>query len=139
MAEVQKNQMGQSEMQTRFVEFILMHMQNVFFLLGRIPTPDGKPGQVNLDLAKVLIDQLEMIEAKTQNNLSPDESKVLNNALANARLAFVETAQGIPTASPPETASSAGAEPKISSPPKDESNEDNSEDDNKKRFTKKYG
>ena len=136
MAEVQKNSMGQSEMQSRFVEFVLMQTQNILFLLGRIPSPDGRQPQINLEFARILVDQLEMIESKTQGNLSPEESEVLKKALANVRLVFVETAQGISPAS--ETMASP-SEPDISKPqPTQQKESEEDDEDNKKRFTKKY-
>ena len=137
MAEVQKTSMGQSEMQSRFVEFILMQTQNILFLLGKIPTPDGKPGKVNLEFARILVDQLEMIENKTQGNLSTEESEVLKNALANVRLAFVETTQGT-SGSPISTPTSTPSETEISSPSSSSSNENDEDEETKKRFTKKY-
>ena len=141
MAVEQKNAMGQSEMQSRFVEFILMHTQNILFLLGKLPTPDGRAPQVNLEFAKVLVDQLEMIETKTQGNLSPEESEVLKNALANVRLAFVETARGTSNPAPPPIApASTDSETKFSTPPaSSEDREKEDDEENKKRFTKKYG
>ena len=142
MAEIQKTSMGQSEMQSRFIEFVLMQTQNILFLLGKIPTPDGKPGKVNLEFARVLVDQLEMIENKTQGNLSTEEMEVLKNALANVRLAFVETAKGIPGSASPSafTPTATSSETEISPPsPSQSSEKDNDEDEeNKKRFTKKY-
>ena len=141
MAEMQKNSMGQSEMQSRFVEFILMHTQNILFLLGRMPNPEGKQPQINLEFARILVDQLEMIEVKTQNNLSPEESEVLKNALANVRLAFVETARGIaPSSSSPASvpSSSTVSEPKMSSPAPPKKEDKDEDEEHKKRFTKKY-
>ena len=94
--------------------------------------------------ARVLVDQLEMIENKTQGNLLTEEAEVLKNALANVRLAFVETAKGISSSTSPPPASTpapTSSETKISTPPPSQSSEkDNDEDEeNKKRFTKKYG
>jgi hypothetical protein len=140
MAEVQKSSVSSSEMQSRFIEFVLMHAQNILFLLGRIPTPDGRQPQVNLELARILIDQLEMIQAKTQGNLSPEEGEVLQNALANVRLAFVESAKGSPA--PPQPSSPPTeplSETKIEAPESFKKDDDNGDEENKKRFTKKYG
>lgn len=138
MAEVQKNSMGQSEMQSRFVEFVLMQTQNILFLLGRIPSPDGRQPQINLEFARILVDQLEMIESKTQGNLSSEESEVLKKALANVRLVFVETAQGVSTSSASETMASP-SEPEIAKPqPTQQKESEEDDEDNKKRFTKKY-
>jgi hypothetical protein len=42
-------------------------------------------------MAQMFIDQLEMLEAKTKNNLSKQEASLLRQSLTSVRLAFVET------------------------------------------------
>ena len=65
MAEVQTNtQMG--ELSQRFVEFVMMQAQNAALFLGQIPNPQTGKGEVNLELAKMFIDQLAMIQEKTR-------------------------------------------------------------------------
>lgn len=89
MAEVQTNTVS-GEMSLRFIEFVQMHSQNAAFCLGKIPNPQtGKPS-VNLGLARLLIDQLAAIAHKTKGNLSEDEEKVLQNALSNLQITYVE-------------------------------------------------
>lgn len=89
MAEVQ-NQTQSGEMARRFIEFLLMHSQNAAFFLGQMPNPQtGKP-EKNLEMARMFIDQLEMIQEKTRGNLSDEESGILANSLTNLRLAFVQ-------------------------------------------------
>ena len=95
MAEVQKNS-GSTEMAQRFVQFVMMQTQNIYYLLGRIPSPDGRAVPPNLEAAKLFIDQLEMVQEKTRGNLSTQESSVLDEALKNSRLAFVEASGGTP-------------------------------------------
>src|SRR3954470_14413999 len=93
MAEHQKStQVG--EMTQRFVEFVMMQAQNAALFLGQIPNPKTGEGEVNLDLAKMFIDQLAMIQEKTRGNLTTEESTVLRNTLSNLQMAFVEVSQG---------------------------------------------
>src|SRR5215210_5290538 len=93
MAEVQKDtQMG--ELSQRFVEFVMMHAQNAALFLGQIPNPQTGQGEVNIELARMFIDQLAMIQEKTRGNLSNEEAGVLRNTLANLQMAFVEVSQG---------------------------------------------
>src|SRR5277367_5156116 len=80
----------------------MMQAQNIFYVLGRIPSPDGRPIPPNLEAAKILIDQLEMIMEKTRGNLSAQESSILEDALKNVRLAFVETSGGTPASMMPK-------------------------------------
>ncbi len=57
--------------------------------LGQPVTPDAKQGQVDLGLAKHLIDTLGILEEKTQGNLTPDETRMLTEVLYQLRMAFV--------------------------------------------------
>lgn len=138
MAEVQNSQQS-GEMTRRFIEFVLMQAQQIALMLGQIPGPDGKPMEPNLPVARVFIDQLEMIREKTRGNLSSEESDVLNKVLADLQLAFVEAGKGTggaapsePAPAPPETAAPS-AEP---APPPAATAEDA---DGKKKFSKSYG
>ena len=146
MAEVQKD-IQTGELSQRFVEFVMMHAQNVALFLGQIPNPKTGEGEVNLDLARMFIDQLAMIQEKTRGNLTKEEQIVLRNALSNLQMAFVEVSQhapkagGQPSASepeerfaPPPSPSGEQAKPSepISTPPPSES-------ESKKKFTKSYG
>lgn len=102
MAEAQKSDPRQaSEMAQRFIQFVMVQAQNVLFVLGKIPTPEGVMMSPNLPAAKMLIDQLEMIQIKTQGNLSRQESMVLENALENIRMAFLEASGGTPVSMMP--------------------------------------
>src|ERR1700761_7383800 len=98
MAELDKQQspIGNAELAQRFVQFVMMQVQNIFYVLGRIPSPDGRPVPVNLEAGKLFIDQLEMVQAKTQGNLSKQEATILEDALKNVRLAFVEVSRDTP-------------------------------------------
>src|SRR3954451_3463587 len=104
MAEVQTtNQSG--ELTQQFVEFIMMQAQNAALFLGQIPNPKTGEGEVNLELAKMFIDQLAMIQEKTRGNLTTEEAMVLRNTLSNLQMAFVEIARMQPGgASTPEPA-----------------------------------
>ncbi|KKK79638.1 hypothetical protein LCGC14_2831470, partial [marine sediment metagenome] len=48
----------------------------------------------NLQLAKHHVDTLAVLETKTQGNLTDDEKKLLDNALYEVRMAYVQAAQG---------------------------------------------
>src|ERR1043165_1402763 len=92
MAEVQKTTQS-GELSQRFIEFVMMHAQNAALFLGQIPNPKTGQGEVNLDLAKMFIDQLAMIQEKTRGNLTNEEAAVLRNTLSNLQMAFVEIAR----------------------------------------------
>jgi Domain of unknown function (DUF1844) len=111
--------------------------------LGQIPNPKTGQGEVNLDVARMFIDQLAMIQEKTRGNLTGDEATVLRNTLSNLQLAFVEVSnaqkgQGAPAAAtaPPGDASFQQEQPAASSEP---SAAPGGEPESKKKFTKSYG
>src|SRR5438270_5987098 len=92
MAEVQTNtQTG--ELSQRFIEFVMMQAQNAALFLGQIPNPQTGQGEVNLELARMFIDQLSMLQEKTRGNLSQEEANVLRNAISNLQMVFVEVSQ----------------------------------------------
>src|SRR6185295_19489601 len=95
MAEVQRTTLS-GELTQRFIEFVVMHAQNAALFLGQIPNPKTGQGEVNLDLARIFIDQLAMIQEKTRGNLTTEEAKVLSNALSNLQMAYVEVAREQP-------------------------------------------
>jgi hypothetical protein len=146
MAEVQKS-VQSGELTQRFIEFVMMHAQNAALFLGQIPNPKTGQGEVNLDLARMFIDQLEMIQEKTRGNLTNEETMVLRNTLSNLHMAFVEasgTAQrpgtqetpAPPEAPPPQPAEQPGSAA-AGQPPPVASTE--SEPESRKKFTKSYG
>jgi hypothetical protein len=158
MAEVDRkgSSVGNAELAQRFVQFVMYQVQNIYYVLGRIPSPDGRPMQPNLEAAKMLIDQLEMIQAKTEGNLSAQETGIVDDALKSVRLAFVEVSGGTPASMMPKPSmqdfpldeeepladepapTPAPEKPKAATPsaaaaPKPD------EAENKKKFTKTYG
>src|ERR1700745_3308290 len=95
MAEVQKTKLS-GELTQRFIEFVVMHAQNAALFLGQIPNPKTGQGEVNLDLARMFIDQLAMIQEKTRGNLTSEESTVLRNTLSNLQMVYVEVTREAP-------------------------------------------
>jgi hypothetical protein len=146
MAEVQTNTQS-GELSQRFIEFVMMQAQNAALFLGQIPNPQTGQGEVNLELAKMFIDQLAMIQEKTRGNLTGEETAVLRNTLSNLQMAFVEVSQqsrggsvapppqaasGAETAEPPPSTSSSGEKAEAPEPSQAES-------ESRKKFTKSYG
>lgn len=60
------------------------------FQLGLLPGPGGERIPADLLNARRTIDLLEVLQQKTRGNLTPDESKLLDGALYELRLSFVE-------------------------------------------------
>jgi hypothetical protein len=148
MAEVQKTTLS-GELSQRFIEFVVMHAQNAALFLGQIPNPKTGEAEINLDLARMFIDQLAMIQEKTRGNLSSEEAKVLSNALSNLQMAYVEASgaappQGArpPTAQQPEQSARPEAVEQAATPKPEPSAPVTSiepEAESRKKFTKSYG
>ena len=74
-----------------FVQFVTGQAQMIMMLLGRYPNPQtGVLESPNPEAAKVFIDHLEMIQAKTKGNLSAEESRLLGQMLSATQLTFAE-------------------------------------------------
>jgi len=103
MAEIHKtNPVTSTEMTRKFIQFIMVQAQNILYVLGRIPTPEGERLPPNLQAAKMMIDHLELIRAKTEGNLNTQETKILTEALQQVQLAFVEASGGTPVGMMPD-------------------------------------
>jgi Domain of unknown function (DUF1844) len=145
MPEVQKT-VQTGEMTQRFIEFVMMHAQNAALFLGQIPNPKTGEAEINLDLARMFIDQLEMIQEKTRGNLTTEETTVLRNALSNLQMAYVEASGAAGTQhgaepQPPQPAPSQPAEQPASGGPEQATPVASSEPEteSRKKFTKSYG
>ena len=103
MAEIQKaNPTTSPELARKFVQFVMIQAQNILYVLGRIPTPEGERLPPNLQAAKMMIDHLDLIQIKTQGNLTAQETKIINEALQQVQLAFVEASGGTPAGMMPD-------------------------------------
>jgi len=66
-------------------------LTQALFYLGDLTTRGAEP-TVNLDMAKHQIDLLGILEEKTRGNLTPDEQRVLDTVLYEARMRYVSVA-----------------------------------------------
>jgi hypothetical protein len=78
-----------------FVGFVVSLAHTAYVHFGDIGDPSGEAGP-NLEAAQQIIDILSMIEEKTRGNLSPEERQVLEQALYELRLRFVQVSQDAP-------------------------------------------
>ena len=65
----------------------------ILYSLGGMEDPKTKKRYVDLDLAKHHIDMLSVLEDKTRGNLSDEEKKLLDQALYETRMQYVQIAQ----------------------------------------------
>ncbi len=115
-----------------FANMVMQHTNMAFIFLGQVPHPETGKTVRDLDHARYFIDQLEMLEAKTQGNLDKQEQALLKQSLAGLRMAFVEAvSEPAPSAEP----AAAPASPEKPSAPAPEVKAD---DESHKKFSKKY-
>jgi len=86
-----------------FLQLVLGLSQAGMMSLGKLMNPVTRKIEVNLEGARDTIDTLEALEARTRNNLEPDEARVLRQALTDLRLNYVEEMKK-KAASPPPAA-----------------------------------
>ena len=99
-----------------FQNMVMQIANTALTFLGAVPHPETGEHIQDLDMARLLIDQLAMLEVKTKGNLSAQEAALLKQALMAARMAFVESTKS----GKPSTPDAAATE------------------DERKKFVKKY-
>jgi len=132
-------QMSRDDMMSALFAHMIMQQSNIaMMMLGKVAHPETGQTMQDLEGAKLFIDQLEMLEAKTKGNLSKEEEHLLKQSLMSLRLAFVETVNAAPAESSknspePETSrkESAPADSKPAEPPP-------AAEESHKKFSKKY-
>ena len=145
MAEVQSHTEA-GEIAQIFIEFVMMQAQNAALCLGQITDPRMGQAQVNIPAAKMFIDQLSVIRAKTAGNLSADEQRVIDSALEQMELAFVQVVSRTEGYHPgesmaPDLEAPPPAAPEASAPasPPPAAAPEPPPEEGRKRFTKSYG
>jgi hypothetical protein len=76
-----------------FATFVLGLIGTAYVHLGDSPNPDGQPER-NLSLARQDIDLLGLLQEKTKGNLTGDEERLLEQALCDLRMRYVEVTRG---------------------------------------------
>lgn len=132
-----------------FANMVIQQANMAMMLLGKTPHPETGQLMKDLEAARMFIDQLEMLEAKTKGNLNKQEEGLLKQALSALHMAFVESMDEPsapqqqqlhrPTPGPvPEAAPAPGAKsPAAPSTPPVEAPSAGA-DESRKKFSKKY-
>jgi hypothetical protein len=63
--------------------------------LGLLGVQEGGEHEVNLELARRLIDILDLLKDRTRGNLNPEESKFLDACLQQLRMRYLEKSKVI--------------------------------------------
>jgi len=78
--------------QLSFTAFVMSLITQALALLGEIPDPVERAVRVDLDAARQLIDILGVLSDKTRGNLDAGEAVLLDGALYDLRMKYVELA-----------------------------------------------
>jgi len=76
-----------------FSSFILGLSTQALMYMGEIPSAPGQPAHTDLAAAQQMIDVLAMLKQKTTGNLDGGEAAMLENALFDLRMRYVELAK----------------------------------------------
>jgi len=73
-----------------FLQLVLGLQQAGMMALGKLMNPVTRKIESHLEGARDTIDTLAALEARTRGNLEPDEQRVLQQALTELRLNYVD-------------------------------------------------
>jgi hypothetical protein len=124
-------------MSALFANLVIQQSNLALVFLGQVAHPDSGSTKVDLDSAKLAIDQLEMLQAKTKGNLNKAEAELLQHSLTNLRMAFVQAVNQA-TAPVAQTGSAKPAAGASATPGGAPTGAAPSEEESRKKFSKKY-
>ena len=120
-----------------FAQMVMQQSNMAMMFMGKVAHPESGKVVQDLEAARLFIDQLEMLEARTRGNLTKEEAALLKQTLMSLRLTFVDAietspsgekqseSEAAPATPPAETTASAGTTAAA-------------EEESRKKFTKKY-
>ncbi len=73
-----------------FVQLVISLQAGAMQQMGKITSPMTGKVERNLEIARLTIDTLSMLEAKTKGNLTSEESKLIGHILYELRLNYVD-------------------------------------------------
>lgn len=78
-----------------FPTLVLSLTTTAMLQMGLVPDPATQKVGKNLAAARQTIDILEILHEKTQGNLKPDETRLLDQCLHDLKMSFVQSSQKI--------------------------------------------
>ena len=100
-----------------FTSFISELATTAFAYLGGLQDPETEEVWVELEMAKRMIDTIDLLKAKTKGNLTAPEGNFLENTLYNLKMSYVRMANQPPPKpkAPESTDETSVEEPKAES------------------------
>jgi hypothetical protein len=87
---IEPSEAGFPDEPTGFETLVSYLSTTTMFQLGLIPGPGGERIPADMANAQRTIDLLQVLQEKTQGNLTPNESRLLDDVLYELRMTFVE-------------------------------------------------
>lgn len=78
-----------------FPRLVLSLTTTAMLQLGLVPDPASQKVEKNLPAARQTIDILEILQEKTQGNLKPDETRLLDRCLHDLKMSFVQSSRKV--------------------------------------------
>jgi len=78
-----------------FPTLVLSLTTTAMLQMGLVPDPATQKVEKNLPAARQTIDILEILKDKTQGNLQPDETRLLDRCLHDLKMSFVESSRRV--------------------------------------------
>jgi hypothetical protein len=85
-----ENLTPEQKQQALFMQLVIMFQQAAWAHLGKVPNPMTEKIERDLEQARMSIDMLDMIKARTQGHLSDDENNLLDHALRELKLNYID-------------------------------------------------
>ena len=128
----------EEEFSLLFAQMVMQQSNIAMMLMGKAAHPESGKVAQDLEAARLFIDQLEMLEAKTRGNLSKEEESLLKQTLMTLRLTYVDSVETSPSVEQqpepePESPATPPSEPSVTP-----GTTIAAEEENRKKFTKKY-
>jgi hypothetical protein len=76
-----------------FSSIVFPFYTQALFKMGILEDPTQPKGEENVELARRLIDILDLLKDRTKGNLNPDEEKFLQSCLEQLKMHYLEKAK----------------------------------------------
>ena len=79
----------ETDFEADFATFVYSLNTQALLFLGKIPNPMTGKYEKDVNMAKYLIDTIDMLSKKTEGNLDENEKKLVENILYDLRMAYI--------------------------------------------------
>ena len=121
-----------------FAQMVMQQSNMAMMFMGKVAHPESGKVVQDMEAARLFIDQLEMLEARTRGNLTKEEAALLKQTLMSLRLTFVDAIETSPAGEKETEPESAPAAPPSESGGTAGTTAHAEEEESRKKFTKKY-